>query len=159
MVSATVSGDARFRVSPVELDRDGPSYTVDTLRALAAERPEARLFLIMGIDQFRTVEQWHRPDEIRRLATLVVMDREGASVATEASSDEPAAAGEGTADATTRGPGTEDGEVIPVDVTRVDVSSTGVRAAIRRGDPVDDVVHPDVARIIAREGLYGSAER
>lgn len=157
MVEAATADDPRFRVSPVEVEREGPSYTVDTLEALAAEEPGADLFLVMGIDQFRNFASWHRPDDIRRLATLVVMDRGGESIATRASDGDSAPPGEGGSGAQGRPHASEVGEVVPVRVTRVDISSTGVRTAVTRGEPVDDLVHPEVARIITSEGLYGSS--
>lgn len=58
-----------------EIDRPGPTYTVDTLLALQAEQPDARLFLLMGADQARVFHTWHRWQEIETLATLVVAQR------------------------------------------------------------------------------------
>lgn len=135
MVRAAVAADPRFLVSDLELGRAGPSYTVDTLTELRNEHgSDVELFLVMGIDQYRAFESWHRPDEIRELATLVVMDRGGERA-------DPATA-------------EDDGSVVRVPVRRVDVSSTEVRAAVGRGEPVDDLVPPEAARIIADEGLY-----
>lgn len=135
MVRAVVADDERFSVSEVEIGRSGPSYTVDTLRELIAhDLADADVYLIVGVDQYRALESWHRPDEIRGLATLAVMDRRGVGL----------------------DPGElerEDG-VVHVPVRRVDVSSTQVRSRVARDEGIGDLVAPEVARIIEAEGLY-----
>jgi nicotinate-nucleotide adenylyltransferase len=140
MVRQAVQADPRFEVSTLELERSGPSYTVDTVRALRHEYPDAELFLVMGIDQFRELASWHEPEELVRLVRLAVMDREGES-----------------AEATVPSvPGAE--RALSVPVGRVDVSATAVRAAIREGREVSSWLPPGVERIIEREGLYSSDE-
>lgn len=161
MVRAATADDPRFRVSDLEMRREGPSYTVDTLRTLAEalrdesssqvrdESPsDVELFLIMGIDQYRSFESWHRPDEIRELATLVVMDRGGEGA------DAPVVAGGAGSSDDDVVDRADDEDVVRVPVGRVDVSSTEVRAAAGRGEPVEELVPSAVARIIEAEGLY-----
>ena len=75
MVEAAVEDVAGLEVSRLELDRGGPSYTVDTLEPLAERGAE--LFLIVGADAAASIETWHRVDAVRRLATLVVVTRAG----------------------------------------------------------------------------------
>lgn len=141
MTRAAAAADPRFRVSDVEVERAGPSYTVDTLRRLGAGgagdvgdgAAEPELVLILGVDQFRSLETWKSPDEIRRLATLAVMDRGGESV--------------GAADAP---------EVLRVPVGRVDVSSTEIRDRLARGEDVAELVPERVLRVIRDERLYRS---
>jgi nicotinate-nucleotide adenylyltransferase len=137
MVRALVGDgeDRAVRVSDVEIARGGVSYSVDTLRALRTTRPDDEFFLIMGVDQFLTLSTWKDPEEIGRLATVVVMSREGV--------DPPPIA-----------PGT-DVYGVPVDVTRVDVSSTEVRRRVARGEDVSASVGEWVAGLIERNGLYG----
>jgi nicotinate-nucleotide adenylyltransferase len=139
MVAAAIEEDPLFTASDLELRRPEPSYTVDTLRQLSHSAGDLKpdLFLIMGVDQFRRFGEWRAPDEISRLATLVVMDREGASLA---SLDGAAPHGELRR--------------IRVPVRRVDVSSTGVRAAVEEGRAFDHLVPPGVVSIIRSEGLY-----
>jgi len=151
MVRALTEVDDRFRVSEIEVRREGPSYTVDTLRALReSESRGARLYLIMGFDQYRAFEEWHRPDEIRELATLVVMDRRGEGI-----EDGSGAAREAEGYGGRRAGGASGEErVIGVPVRRIDISSTKVRAVADRGESIDDLVTPEVARIIEAEGLY-----
>lgn len=137
MVRAAVAADPRFLASEVELDRTGPSYTVDTLRHLRALYPEALLFLVLGADQVRTLEHgWKEPTEVLRLATLALMDREG----------------EGAAEAAPPLPGME--RAVHVAVTRVDVSSTRIRAAVAAGEDISAWVPEGVLDVIRRRGLY-----
>jgi nicotinate-nucleotide adenylyltransferase len=75
MLAAAIAGEPRFRVSPIELDRKGPSFTVDTLEAL---RGEGELFLILGSDAYSEFEHWRDPLRIRSLATIVLAARPGA---------------------------------------------------------------------------------
>ena len=77
MLELATSGHEAFRVSTLELDRGGVSYTVDTLRAIKAERPEVELFLLMGADSLRDLVTWREPAEICRLATPTVVRRGG----------------------------------------------------------------------------------
>lgn len=76
LVAAAIAGDPRFAVSNVEVERAGPSYTADTLRALSSEVPGAELFLVMGGDMALSFHSWHQPEEIIKLATLAVVERD-----------------------------------------------------------------------------------
>lgn len=137
MVRAAAQADPRFQVVDLEVRRTGPSYTVDTLRALAADNPGAELNLIVGADQVRTFEHgWKEPLEILRLATLVLMDREGEAAPLVAPDL----------------PGME--RAVHVAVTRVDVSSSQVRSQVAAGRSVADLVPAGVHAVMAREGLY-----
>lgn len=133
MVRHAAQADARFRVDDREIRREGPSYTVDTLREMRADTraDTEEVVLIMGVDQYATIDQWREPDTIRALATIAVMDRGGEA-----------------------GPETPGVRRIPVG--RVDISATAVRERVARGDSLDGWVLPAVADVIAREGLYGS---
>jgi len=138
MVVEAAAMDARFEVSDLELDRPGPSWTVDTLRTLRALHPDAELFLILGADQLRTFGSgWRDPQAILELATLVVMDRAGESAALVAPDL----------------PGMQ--RAVHVPVTRVDVSSSEVRGLRRAGRDVSSMLPPGVHDIIMREALYG----
>lgn len=139
MVRAAAAGDSRFEVSTLELDRSGPSFTVDTVRSLRAAHSRAQLFLILGADQLAALETWREPEEIVRHVRLAVMDRGGVSAA-RAAHAHPVAA---------------DAVVVPV--RRIDVSSTDVRARVRDGLDIGGLVPPDVRAIIERERLYSAA--
>jgi nicotinate-nucleotide adenylyltransferase len=112
-------------VSRIELDRDGPDYTVDTLAAL---EPEGRLFLIVGADH-ADLPGWHAPERVRELATLVVAPRPGAS---------PAGS-----------------DVVELQMEPVDLASTAIRKAVARGEDPTGLVPDAVAALIAAERLYG----
>jgi nicotinate-nucleotide adenylyltransferase len=75
MLTAVTRDEPRFQVSPIELDRKGPSFTVDTLTALQGE---GELFLILGSDAYAHFERWREPERIRELATIVLAARPGA---------------------------------------------------------------------------------
>jgi nicotinate-nucleotide adenylyltransferase len=138
MVAAAVESDSRFRVSDMEVRRAGVSYTVDTLEALAETAPGADLFLLLGVDQWASFGGWRLPRRIGELCRLVVMSREG---------DHPEAVDPGFTD----GPPPD---VLDVPVTRMDISSTGIRDRIRGGRSVRYLVPDPVLRIIDSAGLY-----
>jgi nicotinate-nucleotide adenylyltransferase len=134
MTRAAVEPNDRFRASDLELQREGPSYTVDTVRALREAYPGAEIFAIIGADQFARLHTWKEPGELASLARLVVMAREGE-------------------DPVRIDPGVEVSyEVVPV--TRVDLSSSSIRDRVRVGRPIRYLVRKPVRRIIAQEGLY-----
>jgi nicotinate-nucleotide adenylyltransferase len=137
MVRALWGSDRAFQVDDRELSREGPSFTVDTLRQLAREGESGDLVLLMGIDQFREFDTWHEPGEILRLARLAVLDRGPATGEVET---DPAAA-----------PHTR------VRVPRIDVSSSEVRERVATGRSIRYLVPEDVRRIIEREALYRPA--
>ena len=134
LVRLAVAGDERFAASAIELERPGPSYTVDTLRALHAAAPEDELTFIVGADNARGFDAvWREPEEVLRLATLAVAERQGL-----ARLDRP------------------DPRFAAFDMPRVDVSSSDVRARVRAGRPIRFLVPDPVAGAIAEQGLYRS---
>ncbi|HUG36362.1 MAG TPA: nicotinate (nicotinamide) nucleotide adenylyltransferase, partial [Candidatus Limnocylindrales bacterium] len=139
MVREAAAADERFEVATLELERPGPSYTVDSVRALRRSHPEGELFLIVGADQVATFDTWRDPGEIVREARLAVMDRGGESAAAAAGAHAAAA----------------DAVVVPV--RRIDVSSTEVRERVRDGLDFAELVPPGVRTIIERERLYSTA--
>lgn len=139
MVREATAADPRFGVATLELEREGPSYTVDTVRALRGDHPDAELFLIVGADQLAVFDTWRDPHEIVEHARLAVMDRGGESAAAAARTLSAGA----------------DAVVVPV--RRIDVSSTDVRERVRAGLDVTDLVPAGVRRIIERERLYSAA--
>lgn len=139
MVQAAIAADPRFRVSRVELERGGTSYTVDTLRTLRRSEPDVGAWhVVIGADQLARLAEWRNPEELARMATLVVMNRRG--------SDPEAMRVEGL-----------DLEWTTVEVTRVDVSSTRIRRRVAEGRPVRYLVPAPVGRIIERKRLYRHA--
>lgn len=143
MVRALVGDDPRFAVDPMELERPGVSFTVDTLRELAGASPGASLHFIAGSDVLDTFEHWREPGEVLRLAQLVLVRRAGAAPLDE----------EAVRALAVRGGG---GGRTPVVLrTRaVEVSSTEIRARVARGLPIRGFVPDAVAALIASAGLY-----
>ena len=90
LVRLAVEGCEGLEVSDIELRRDGPSYTVDTLRQLHTQYPQDELFLLMGTDMFLTFDQWRGPDAIAQMAALVCMYRSEKSGALAAELQETA---------------------------------------------------------------------
>jgi nicotinate-nucleotide adenylyltransferase len=127
---------ASWRIDDRELQREGPSYTIDTVQALLAERPSVRLWLIMGADQYSRLHTWHRHEALLRRVSLAVVPRDG--VVVEAT---PAVATTGVA-------------VQPLVMPAVDVSSTTIRARLGSGQGVEGLVSASVARYIDHHGLY-----
>jgi nicotinate-nucleotide adenylyltransferase len=141
MVRAAVAADPRFEADAVELERTGPSYTIDTLEDLRRRFPDAELHLIIGADQFEDFARWRAPEAILKIARLAVMNRGDAPA--EPMAHEIERAVPGVRAATTFVP-----------VRPIDVSSTDVRVAVGQGAEPDGLVPEDVARIIGSRGLY-----
>lgn len=150
MLRLAVEADSRFALDMRELEREGPSYTVDTLRSLSEQQPGTRWTLLMGVDQYDEFHSWRGPEEIRQLAELAVLTRSGGVGGAAPSA---AAAGDGPAE------GRPAVRLLPagdteVTVTRIDISSTLIRARVAAGLPVRYLVPPAVEQFIADEGLY-----
>jgi nicotinate-nucleotide adenylyltransferase len=141
MCRLAVAGHPRLEVSDVELRRDGPSYTVDTLRALADERPRDELHLVLGWDAARDLRSWHRPHEVLRLARLVVVSRPGYPPPGQ---EELAAAG------------LDPERTIRCDRPTPDVDSTDVRQRIERGGSLAGLLDPQVESYLRRRRLYAA---
>jgi nicotinate-nucleotide adenylyltransferase len=139
MVRLLAAGDDRFDVDPMEIERSGVSYTVDTLVAFAERFPDAVRFLFIGADVVGTFDQWRQPRRIRELAEVVVLCR--------SSAHEPAAAAERSAPATLAG-------ARWLNTRRVDVSSTEVRDRVHNGKSIRGFVPDAVAAYIAAARLY-----
>ena len=132
-VIATAS-NPRFSVSRVDIDRAGPTYTVDTLRDLAAAWPKsAELFFITGADALAQILSWHRAEELLEMAHFVGVTRPGHRL-----SD----------------PGFPDGRVTLLEVPALAISSTDCRERVHRGDPVWYLVPDGVVQYISKRRLY-----
>ena len=134
MVRLAIAGEPRFALSRIEIEREGPSYTIDTVRALQAARPGVRWFLVIGQDQYARFHTWHGWQELLGLTTLAIANRP----------DVPP-----SADAALRGVPHE-----AVALPMMDISSTDIRERIAQGLGIDDLVPTPVARYIARHRLY-----
>jgi nicotinate-nucleotide adenylyltransferase len=132
MVEAAVGDVEGLEASRMELDRGGMSYTADTLTQLLAADPTLDLYVILGSDAAVGLPTWERADEVRALSTIVVVER----------------------------PGSGEGQPplgwswVRVEVPRLEVSSTELRARVVDGRPLDYLLSPAVIDTIERRGLY-----
>ena len=143
MLQLACASQAAFETSAVEIQRGGLSYTMETLQAIHDEQPEAQLFFLMGADSLCDLPYWHRPADICRLATPLVVRRAG-----------------------TRGP---DFSVLrnlvsaerlaeirhsQVEMPATPISSSEIRKRIAAEEPWEELVSPEVADYMKKHGLY-----
>lgn len=160
MLDLAVAGEPGLCVDRRELERDGPSYTVLTLRELRAADPRVPVALLVGADSFLGLPGWRQWRELFRLAHFVVADRPGQALEPQALPGELAAeaAGRWAADpaALLDAPA---GRVLRLGQPLHDVSATGLRDRIRGGRRWEHLVPEAVAAHIRRHGLYGASGR
>jgi len=133
MTAIATADDPRFTVSRVDIERAGPTYTVDTLRDLAAQHPGAELFFITGADALASIMTWRDPDDVLALAHLVAVTRPGHDL--DAAHLPPGAA-------------------TVVEIPALAISSTDCRERVAAGAPITYLVPAGVERFIAERGLY-----
>ncbi|MDD5338940.1 MAG: GTPase ObgE [Dehalococcoidales bacterium] len=129
-----------LRVSTVEIERDGPSYTADTLAALRKKFGEDELYFILGWDSLAQLPNWHQPERIVGQCTLVAVPRPGYEKPSIRALENAL-------------PGIER-KVIFLDKPNVDISATEVRKKAGRGESIDQLVPETVAKYISRHKLY-----
>ncbi len=134
MVREAIAGEPRFVLERCELERSGPSYTIDTVRELQAREPGARWFLLIGQDQYAGLPSWRDWRELLARVSLAVAQRPGAAA---------------PADAELRAV-----PVAALALPPMEVSATVIRARAAAGAPITDLVPPGVASYIDRHHLY-----
>ncbi|MEW1979023.1 nicotinate-nucleotide adenylyltransferase [Kocuria palustris] len=132
MTVVATAANPRFSVSRVDIDRHGPTYTVDTLRDLHELRPDSDLFFITGADVLSEILSWHGAEDIWDLAHFVGVTRPGHELSVP----------EGA------------GDVVLLEVPAMAISSTDCRARVRSGQPVWYLVPDGVVQYIGKYGLY-----
>ena len=132
LVAAALADRPGLEASRLELDRGGPTYTIDTVRAVLADQPDAEVVVVVGADVVASIDTWHDHEALRELVSLAVVDRPGVAMV------EPP-------------PGWR---WVRVACAPVDVSSTELRSALESGDPVEGLVPDAVIRCIAERDLY-----
>jgi nicotinate-nucleotide adenylyltransferase len=134
MLRLAVAGVDRFAVETVEVERPGPSYTVDTLRALRAREPEAEFTLLIGADAAASFHRWHEAAAIPALARVVAFSRDGVLPA--------------------------EAEFVRevVEVPALGISATDIRQRVRAGQPIRYWVPGPVAEYISAHQLYLDVE-
>jgi nicotinate-nucleotide adenylyltransferase len=141
MVRLAVGADPNYAVSTLEIEREGPSYTVETLTALHEQLPaDSELFFIVGQDSLADLPNWRQPQRIISLARLAVAAR--------------AAWESAQADALEKEvPGISQ-RLVWLDMPRIDISSTALRQRVRQGQSIRSWVPPPVEEYIRQHGLY-----
>ena len=146
LVALAIQGDDALSASDMELTRTGPSYTADTLRAVARQgwRP-SQIFFILGSDAFAEIATWREYPAVLDSANFVVIARPGTTLDA----------------ATARTPslrGRLGQSIFLVEARTRDVSSSTIRARLATRQPIDDLVPAAVARHIAAHHLYGAVD-
>ena len=135
MVEEAISDDPRLSVSRIEVDREGPSYTIDTIRAMSHDYPQGICFII-GADRLVQIETWREPEALLRSVPFVLAPRAGVDMRLF------------------REPPFDVMELYTLQMEEVDLSSTHLRERIRRGEAIEEWVPASVARYVAEHGLY-----
>ena len=136
MVRLAVSSNPFFRVSPIEIDRPGSTYTVDTLRSLVDEyEPGVELFFILGVDAFSGFRRWKDPQGILRLAKLAVVDRPGLSA------PDPC-------------PPVAPDRLERLQGTNIEISASDIRRRVAESGSIKYLVADEIAGYISSTGLY-----
>ncbi|MCU1508297.1 MAG: putative nicotinate-nucleotide adenylyltransferase [Glaciihabitans sp.] len=135
MTVIATAANPRFMVSRVDIDRDGPTYTIDTLRDIRKQRPNADLFFISGADAITQILDWKDVDELWSLAHFVAVTRPGHDLAISALPVQG---------------------VSSLEVPALSISSTDCRARVSRGFPVWYLVPDGVVQYISKHHLYRS---
>ena len=129
MLSLAVADEPRFEIDARELAPGASGYTVDTLRELRLELgAETPLWLLMGADQYGKLDSWHRPHDVRKLASIAVFARPGFRLS--------------------------DAKVKTIPFEPMDISASQVRERVARGEDISALVPPAVANYVTRHGLY-----
>jgi len=131
MLVAAIAHEEGFTASRVEIDRPPPSYTIDTVIQLRAERRDTEFLFLIGEDNLPNLPSWHRFDELNRLVQFVVLDRSGL---------------------------TTDGHY-PVVRKKIDISATSIRNRVASGQSIRYLVPEAVEQIIRSEHLYQGENR
>lgn len=133
MTVIATAANPRFTVSRVDIDRPGTTYTIDTLREIALQRPQADLFFISGADAIAQILAWKQVDEIWPLAHFVAVTRPGHNLEL---------------------PDAPEGSISMLEVPALSISSTDVRTRAEAGKPIWYLVPDGVVQYIAKHNLY-----
>ncbi|HJE59404.1 MAG TPA: nicotinate-nucleotide adenylyltransferase [Nocardiopsis listeri] len=134
MTVIATAENPQFRVDRAEIDRSGPTYTIDTLRQMRASYgPDVELYFITGADALGAILSWHNVDELFDLAHFVGCNRPGHHLSDT---------------------GLPEGKVSLVEVPALAISSTECRERVRKGEPIWYLVPDGIVRYIHKTGLY-----
>ncbi|WHX99388.1 nicotinate-nucleotide adenylyltransferase [Neobacillus sp. DY30] len=131
MLELSIKGNPSFNIEKIELERSGPSFTVDTMKILNEQYPNHEFFFIIGADMIEYLPKWHRVDELMKLVKFVGVERPDYSIATKY-------------------------PIIYVDVPAFDVSSSMIRDRVQQGMTVRYLLPDSVIDFIRENHLYGT---
>ena len=131
MISLAIAEEPRFQLDLREIQREGPSYSIDTVDSLLLEHPERRFLYLIGSDHLGELDRWHRIEELKNLVDFAVLDR-----------------------------GSLQGSISDFQVVkrRIDISSTEIRDRLKKGLSIRFMVPAPVYDHIMNNRLYGSLE-
>jgi nicotinate-nucleotide adenylyltransferase len=155
LVQAAIEGEPRFCVDDRELHRDGPSWTVDTLRELRAEHGARPICLVVGMDAFIGLTSWHRWEEILDLAHLLVAHRPGWQAPVDGALGQLLR--ERSVEAVAALHASPAGRIGICTVTQLEISSSAIRELVRSGREPRYLVPDPVCRLLAASGCYKAA--
>ena len=141
MVRLSIAKHKQFDISTVEVERGGPSYTVDTLEELRTTTSANDYYLILGRDSFTELPLWKEPERIVEMCKLVVVPRIGTNLPE-------------LRDVAARIKGLSRESVVTLDSPMIGISSSGIRQRVARGLPIDYLVPGEVEKYIVAHGLY-----
>jgi nicotinate-nucleotide adenylyltransferase len=136
LVTSAIGDVEGLEACALEIERGGPSYTIDTIDELRAASPDDELFLIVGSDVAASIDTWKQPDRIREAVTLVVMNRAGTAPVRPDATTLPA------------------WRAVFVEIPALAISSTDLRTRSASGQPLDFLVPDAAIRVIRERGLY-----
>ncbi len=140
MVELAIASNPYFEISPIEINRPGPSYSVDTMAMLREEMgPDVELYFIMGVDSLAGILTWHKPEELIKLCKIIAVNRPGYGVDIDALDSLI--------------PGIKE-QVIFIKAPEIGISSTEIQQRVREGLPIKYLVPPEVERYIYENNLY-----
>lgn len=134
MVEIATAANPKFRVSTVDIDRGGPTFSVDTLLDLQVQHPDSDLVFIIGADAAANIDSWKDSDALLDLAQFVAVTRAGHTVTI---------------------PQTKAGSIQVLEIPSLAISSTDIRERVSEGKPIRYLVPDEVLDYIAKHGLYG----
>lgn len=146
MLELAIESQPGFELNPLELERGGPSYSIDSLRLIRRDT-DATLVLVMGTDAFNGFASWKDPGGILQLAHLVVCHRPGVTPTRDLYQDRLVASSEHLAAAAA-------GSIMMLEIDANDCSSSGVRELLAAGDTTNRCLDPAIADYIKRHHLY-----
>jgi nicotinate-nucleotide adenylyltransferase len=138
MVRLAIEGEPRMALDRIEIEREGPSYTLDTVRELQAREPGATWFLVIGQDQYAGLQTWHGWQELLARVVLAVANRPGAPLLPGAEVQRCAH------------------QAVPLPMPLQDLAATDIRRRAAAGQDISSLVPPQVARYIDSHRLYAA---